>query len=88
VAKATSSTKRPDRDTLSAGKPSQASLENIDSSPARPQPIKHIESKQMTFSSFTESDRRQVMQSFLSSQEVLFLIYGLMFPSQTIAAAN
>ena len=28
------------------------------------------------------------MQRFLSSQEVLFLIYGLMFPSQTIAAAN
>ena len=39
-------------------------------------------------SQFTESDKRNVIWKFLSSQEVLFLIYGLMFPTQTIAAAN
>ena len=45
-------------------------------------------SRQISFGQFTESDKRSVIQKFLSSQEVLFLIYGLMFPSQTIAAAN
>ena len=39
-------------------------------------------------SQFTESDKRNVVQKFLLSHEVLFLVYGLMFPSQTIAAAN
>ena len=46
-----------------------------------PQLSKVIESKQITFQQFTESDRRNVLQKFLSSQEVLFLIYGLMFPT-------
>ena len=55
---------------------------------------KHSKSKpelnirSINYTQFTESDRRNVIQKFLSSQEVLFLIYGLMFPSQTIAAAN
>ena len=56
--------------------------------PNLPQLSKVIESKQVTFQQFTESDRRNVLTKFLSSQEVLFLIYGLMFPTQTIAAAN
>ena len=47
-----------------------------------------VESKQINLSQFTESDKRNVIQKFLLSHEVLFLVYGLMFPSQTIAAAN
>ena len=47
-----------------------------------------MESKQILLSQFTESDKRNVIQKFLLSHEVLFLVYGLMFPSQTIAAAN
>ena len=47
-----------------------------------------IDPKQIQFSQFTESDKRNVIQKFLVSHEVLFLVYGLMFPSQTIAAAN
>ena len=41
----------------------------------------HLNVKQINFSHFTEHDKRVVIQKFLSSQEVLFLIYGLMFPS-------
>lgn len=48
----------------------------------------HMTSRHISFINFTESDKRNVIQKFLGSQEVLFLIYGLMFPSQTIAAAN
>ena len=50
--------------------------------------VLQLNNRQISFNNFTESDRRNVIQKFLSSQEVLFLIYGLMFPSQTIAAAN
>lgn len=55
---------------------------------SKPELHQQLTIKQINYSHFTESDRRNVIQKFLSSQEVLFLIYGLMFPSQTIAAAN
>ena len=56
--------------------------------PQRPELAAPLNAKQISFSQFTESDKRNVVWKFLSSQEVLFLVYGLMFPSQTIAAAN
>jgi len=37
---------------------------------------------QVTLSQFTESDKQTVMWKFLGNPEVMFLIYGLMFPSQ------
>lgn len=31
-------------------------------------------------SNFTDSDKRKVMENFLQNDEVLFFIYGLLFP--------
>ena len=47
-----------------------------------------MESRKIKLKQFTEVDKRGVIDKFLASKEVLFLTYGLMFPSQTIAAAN
>ena len=46
-----------------------------------PKEIKQLESKKIKFMQFTEGDKRSVIEKFLRSQEVLFLTYGLMFPS-------
>lgn len=37
---------------------------------------------------FTESDRRNVMNRFMANKEIMFLIFGLMFPYKTLLAAK
>lgn len=37
---------------------------------------------------FTDSDKRLVLNKFLANKEILFLIYGLMFPYRTLMAAK
>ena len=56
-------------------------LVTADSQPA-------VDAKKVTIASFTEADKRNVIHKFMQNPEVMFLIYGLMFPSQTLAAAN
>ena len=46
-----------------------------------PTQIKKMEAEKIKFNQFTEKDKRSVIENFLRSQEVLFLTYGLMFPS-------
>jgi len=40
----------------------------------------NVNPNHITPGQFTESDRRAVMEKFLGNKEILFLIYGLMFP--------
>ena len=35
--------------------------------------------------SFTESDKKKVMENFMGNEEVLFFIYGLLFPQSVMA---
>ena len=37
---------------------------------------------------FTESDRRNVMDKFIKNKEIMFLIFGLMFPYKTLVSAK
>ena len=37
---------------------------------------------------FTESDRRTVMNKFIRNKEIMFLIFGLMFPYKTLQTAK
>ena len=45
-------------------------------------PLVANQNQTITFSQFTQSDKKSVMQKFMSNLEVLFLVYGLMFPSR------
>ena len=43
---------------------------------------------QITAANFTESDKRSVMSKFIRNKEIMFLIFGLMFPYKTLMATK
>ena len=60
---------------------SAQNIEEMVKSPSKSKFDAPVDPKQISFAQFTESDKRNVIQKFLVSHEVLFLVYGLMFPS-------
>lgn len=47
-----------------------------------------IELTRITTAHFTESDRRNVINKFMGNKEIMFLIFGLMFPYKTLLATK
>jgi hypothetical protein len=43
-----------------------------------------IDAKRVTAAQFTESDKRSLMNKFIRNKEIMFLIFGLMFPYKTL----
>jgi hypothetical protein len=47
-----------------------------------------LEIDHVKLGNFTESDKRKVMENFMSNDELLFFVYGLLFPQSVMTMQN